>query len=194
MSVIKTERINKIYKTKAERIVAVREVSIDIRAGEFVGIIGSSGSGKSTLMNILGCLDKPSGGKYFFENRNIANFKEGELTALRRDNIGFVFQKFNLIQTLNALENVELPLLYAKMPKKKRRQKAKTALETVGLENRINHKPYDLDSDSTKQIMKILKDLNKKGKTVIIITHDREIAEQTDRKIIVKNGRVDVSV
>ncbi|MBQ7128706.1 MAG: ABC transporter ATP-binding protein [Clostridia bacterium] len=224
MSVIKTERINKIYKTKAERIVAVREVSIDIRAGEFVGIIGSSGSGKSTLMNILGCLDKPSGGKYFFENRNIANFKEGELTALRRDNIGFVFQKFNLIQTLNALENVELPLLYAKMPKKKRRQKAKTALETVGLENRINHKPYELsggqqqrvaiaraivgnpeiiladeptgnlDSDSTKQIMKILKDLNKKGKTVIIITHDREIAEQTDRKIIVKNGRVDVSV
>lgn len=218
MSVIKTENIEKIYKTKSQQTVALKNVGIEINKGELVSIVGSSGSGKSTLMNILGCLDKASGGKYYFNNRNIADFSERELTTLRRENIGFIFQKFNLISTLTALENTELPLVYAKIPKKIRRQKAKEALKTVGLENRMYHKPCELsggqqqrvavaraiisnpeiiladeptgnlDEKSARQIMNILKELNKNGKTVIIITHDKQIANQTSRKIIVKNG------
>ncbi len=219
MSVIKTNNIKKIYKTKSQKTFALNGANIAINKGEFVAIVGSSGSGKSTLMNILGCLDNCSSGEYFLFDRLISDFKPSELTLLRRKNIGFVFQKFNLIPTLNALENVELPLLYAKVPKRIRKIKAKNALKEVGLENRMYHSPCELsggqqqrvavaraiitnpeiiladeptgnlDSVSANQIMNILKELNKKGKTVIIITHDREIADQAQRKIIIKNGK-----
>lgn len=219
MSVIKTENITKIYKGDKIDFKALDRVSIDIKKGELISIVGASGSGKSTLMNILGCLDYADSGKYYLLGKDVSKMTEREFTYIRRKNIGFIFQKFNLIPTLTALENVELPLIYANIPKEKRIYRAKRALETVGLSRRLAHRPGqlsggqqqrvavaraivgepeiiladeptgNLDNKSSLQIINLLKSLNDKGKTVIIITHDGEIAEQTDRKIVVKDGK-----
>lgn len=219
MSVIKTENITKIYKGDKIDFKALDRVSIDIKKGELISIVGASGSGKSTLMNILGCLDYADSGKYYLLGKDVSKMTEREFTYIRRKNIGFIFQKFNLIPTLTALENVELPLIYANIPKEKRIYRAKCALETVGLSRRLDHRPGqlsggqqqrvavaraivgepeiiladeptgNLDNKSSLQIINLLKSLNDKGKTVIIITHDSEIAEQTDRKIVVKDGK-----
>lgn len=219
MSVIKTENITKIYKGDKIDFKALDRVSIDIKKGELISIVGASGSGKSTLMNILGCLDYADSGKYYLLGKDVSKMTEREFTYIRRKNIGFIFQKFNLIPTLTALENVELPLIYANIPKEKRIYRAKRALETVGLSRRLDHRPGqlsggqqqrvavaraivgepeiiladeptgNLDNKSSLQIINLLKSLNDKGKTVIIITHDGEIAEQTDRKIVVKDGK-----
>lgn len=219
MSVIKTENITKIYKGDKIDFKALDRVSIDIKKGELISIVGASGSGKSTLMNILGCLDYADSGKYYLLGKDVSKMTEREFTYIRRKNIGFIFQKFNLIPTLTALENVELPLIYANIPKEKRIYRAKRALETVGLSRRLAHRPGqlsggqqqrvavaraivgdpeiiladeptgNLDNKSSLQIINLLKSLNEKGKTVIIITHDGEIAEQTDRKIVVKDGK-----
>lgn len=219
MSVIKTENITKIYKGDKIDFKALDRVSIDIKKGELISIVGASGSGKSTLMNILGCLDYADSGKYYLLGKDVSKMTEREFTYIRRKNIGFIFQKFNLIPTLTALENVELPLIYANIPKEKRIYRAKRALETVGLSRRLAHRPGqlsggqqqrvavaraivgepeiiladeptgNLDNNSSLQIINLLKSLNEKGKTVIIITHDGEIAEQTDRKIVVKDGK-----
>ncbi len=211
----------KIYNPGENEVRALNHVFVSIEEGEFVAIIGQSGSGKSTLMNMLGCLDVPTSGSYRLHGKDVAGLSDNELSDIRNREIGFVFQGFNLIQNLTALENVELPLIYRGVPKGKRRQLSVAALEKVGLGNRMEHKPTEmsggqqqrvaiaraiaqappiiladeptgnLDSGSTKEIMQIMKDLHKEGRTVIIITHDNEIAAQAERVIKIKDGQIE---
>ena len=188
---------------------------------EFVAIIGHSGSGKSTLMNMLGCLDVPTSGSYFLHGKDVSRMSDDELSDVRNREIGFIFQGFNLIANLTALENVELPLIYRGVGKKERRELAEAALEKVGLGQRMSHKPSEmsggqqqrvaiaraiaqappviladeptgnLDSGSTKEIMSILKQLHREGRTVILITHDNDIAAQARRVIRIKDGKIE---
>ena len=217
--IIDIREIFKIYKT-SETVYALNDISLEILKGEFVAIIGQSGSGKTTLMNILGCLDVPTSGEYLLEGNSIEKMKDRHLTFIRNKLIGFVFQGFNLIPSLSALENVELPLMYRGYSKSERRKKAFEALVSVGLESRVGHLPSqmsggqqqrvaiaravaakppivladeptgNLDSSSGHIILEILKDMNKNGKTVILITHDRSVASEADRTIKLKDGRI----
>lgn len=211
----------KIYNPGENEVRALNHVDVSIEEGEFVAIIGQSGSGKSTLMNMLGCLDVPTSGSYRLHGTDVAGMSDNELSDIRNREIGFVFQGFNLIQNLTALENVELPLIYRGVSKGKRRQLAEAALEKVGLGNRMDHKPSEmsggqqqrvaiaraiaqappiiladeptgnLDSGSTKEIMQIMKELHKEGRTVILITHDNEIAAQAERVIKIMDGKIE---
>ncbi|WP_457943807.1 ABC transporter ATP-binding protein [Caproiciproducens sp. LBM24188] len=199
---------------------ALDGISFSISQGEFIAIVGPSGSGKSTLMNILGCLDTPTSGEYFLNGQNVAGLNEKKLTYIRNREIGFVFQSFNLVPGLDALENVELPLLYRGMPREERRRLAQSALEQVGLAERMHHKPSqmsggqqqrvaiaraiaarppiiladeptgNLDSKSGASIMEILKALNAEGETVILITHDNNIAHTAGRMLKIQDGRM----
>mgnify|MGYP004494572541 FL=1 len=217
---IKVEHIFKTYNSGEREIRAIDDVSLNIYEGEFVAIIGKSGSGKSTLMNILGVLDIPSRGKYFLDSKDVSSMKDNELSNIRNHKIGFIFQGFNLISGLSAIENVELPLIYRKTPHYKRRELALDSLRQVGLEKRLDHKPSqmsggqqqrvaiaralaaepsiiladeptgNLDSKSGDDIINILKEINQKGKTVILITHDDKIADMAKRKITIKDGKV----
>lgn len=215
--------LNNIYKTftlPTGKVNVLKGINLSIDAGEFVSIIGQSGSGKSTLMNILGCLDIPTKGNYILNGNNISGSKEKNLTNIRSREIGFIFQSFNLISSLTALENVELPLSYKNIPKSKRRKIAINALKKVGLESRMNHKPSqlsggqqqrvaiaraisasppiiladeptgNLDSKSGKEIVEILLELHKKGKTLILITHDNALADLADKKISISDGKI----
>ncbi|MDD7370452.1 MAG: ABC transporter ATP-binding protein [Firmicutes bacterium] len=220
-SLIRLEEICKVYNPGENEVHALDHVNLKIEEGEFVAIIGQSGSGKSTLMNLLGCLDVPTSGLYFLHGKDVSHLKDSELSAIRNREIGFIFQGFNLIANLNALENVELPLIYRGMGRQERRALAKEALEMVGLENRIHHKPSEmsggqqqrvaiaraiaakppviladeptgnLDSASSKEILEILKNLHKGGRTVILITHDDTIAEQAKRVIRIMDGKIE---
>ena len=220
-SLIRLEEICKVYNPGENEVHALDHVNLKIEEGEFVAIIGQSGSGKSTLMNLLGCLDVPTSGLYFLHGKDVSHLKDSELSAIRNREIGFIFQGFNLIANLNALENVELPLIYRGMGRQERRALAKEALEMVGLENRIHHKPSEmsggqqqrvaiaraiaakppviladeptgnLDSASSKEILEILKNLHKRGRTVILITHDDTIAEQAKRVIRIMDGKIE---
>ncbi len=220
MSVITLKNICKTYNNGKIKIKALDNINLSVEKGEFLSIVGASGSGKSTLMNIIGCLDTADSGSYYLLDKNIANIDEKALSEIRRKNIGFVFQKFNLISTLNTFENVSLPLMYANMHKKEREKRVRNALESVGLINRIDHKPNELsggqqqrvaiaraivtepeilladeptgnlDSVSAEQIMKLLFDLNKKGVSIVLITHDEKIASYSKRKLTVKDGRL----
>lgn len=211
----------KIYNPGENEVRALNHVDVSIEEGEFVAIIGQSGSGKSTLMNMLGCLDVPTSGSYRLHGTDVAGMSDNELSDIRNREIGFVFQGFNLIQNLTALENVELPLIYRGVSKGKRRQLAEVALEKVGLGKRMDHKPSEmsggqqqrvaiaraiaqappiiladeptgnLDSGSTKEIMQIMKELHKEGRTVILITHDNEIAAQAERVIKIMDGKIE---
>ncbi len=211
----------KIYNPGENEVRALNHVDVSINEGEFVAIIGQSGSGKSTLMNMLGCLDVPTSGSYMLHGRDVSKMSDNELSDIRNREIGFVFQGFNLIQNLTALENVELPLIYRGVSKGKRMKLAQEALKKVGLENRMEHKPAEmsggqqqrvaiaraiaqappiiladeptgnLDSASTKEIMEIMKNLYKEGRTVILITHDNEIAAQAERVIKIKDGCIE---
>ena len=195
-------------------------MSLQINRNEFVAIIGQSGSGKSTLMNMLGCLDIPTSGTYILNGQDVSNLSDNELSDIRNKEIGFIFQGFNLIAGLTALENVELPLIYRGVGRKERLELSKIALEKVGLKSRIDHKPSEmsggqqqrvaiaraiaqappviladeptgnLDSGSTKEIMEILKGLHQEGRTVILITHDNEIAAKAKRIIRIMDGRI----
>jgi len=216
---IKAERITKVYKLPAEEIKAVREVDLDIRAGEFIAIMGPSGSGKTTLLDILGCLDRISSGRLWVLGRDVSAVKENSLVNMRRRNIGFVFQEFLLIPTLTALENVKLPLLFARLPQE--HGKAMSLLKKVGLGNRINHLPKELsggerqrvaiaralvtspkllladeptgnlDTKSGEQIFGILRELNQKdGLTIIVTTHNNKLGSQANRIIYLKDGRI----
>lgn len=199
---------------------ALSDVSFTIAEGEFAAIVGASGSGKTTLMNIIGCLDTATKGEYFLDGRRISSLSQNELSVIRNEKIGFVFQGFNLIPTLTAAENVELPLIYRKMRRSERTELVKSALEMVGLSARAEHKPNqlsggqqqrvaiaraiaasppviladepcgNLDSRSGGIIMDILHDLNKSGKTVVLITHDGNAAETAQRIIRIKDGVV----
>lgn len=220
-SLIEIRNMCKIYNPGENEVRALDHVSLSIGENEFVAIIGHSGSGKSTLMNMLGCLDVPTSGIYLLHGSDVALMTDNELSDIRNTEIGFIFQGFNLISNLTALENVELPLVYRGVSKKERINLAKEALRKVGLENRMDHKPSEmsggqqqrvaiaraiaqappviladeptgnLDSHSTQEIMNILKDLHNEGHTVIIITHDNEIAANAKRIIHIEDGRID---
>ena len=211
----------KIYNPGENEVRALDHVNLKISRGEFVAIIGHSGSGKSTLMNMLGCLDVPTSGSYYLNGKDVSHLTDDELSDIRNLEIGFIFQGFNLIPNLTARENVELPLIYRGVGRKERETLALDALETVGLSHRIDHKPNEmsggqqqrvaiaraiaarppviladeptgnLDSHSTQDIMSVLKDLHKSGRTVILITHDNDIAAQVKRVIRIKDGRVE---
>lgn len=212
--------ISKTYNPGENAVKALRNINLRIDKGEMVAIVGSSGSGKSTLMNILGCLDIPNQGKYLLDGVDVAALDDEVLSKIRNQKIGFIFQGFNLVQSLNALENVELPLTYRGIRKSERRELAESALKMVGLESRMHHLPNqmsggqqqrvaiaraiaakppviladeptgNLDTRSGKVIMDILFDLNKNGKTVILITHDPEIARLAPRVIHVSDGKI----
>lgn len=220
MPLVELKNLSKIYNSGENEVRALSEVSLRINKGEFVAIIGQSGSGKSTLMNMLGCLDLPDGGEYFLEGENVANIPEETLAHIRNRRIGFIFQGFNLISSLNALENVELPLIYRGIKQKKRYELAYDALDRVGIANRIRHHPAqlsggqqqrvaiaraiaakppilladeptgNLDSASGIEVMSILQDLHEEGKTIILITHDNSIASKADRIIRIVDGHI----
>ncbi|MDO4464974.1 MAG: ABC transporter ATP-binding protein [Bacillota bacterium] len=210
----------KIYNPGENEVRALDHVDLKIDRNEFVAIIGQSGSGKSTLMNMLGCLDVPTSGTYILNGQDVSNLTDDDLSDIRNREIGFIFQGFNLIAGLTALENVELPLIYRGVPKKERIRLSEIALEKVGLKARMDHKPSEmsggqqqrvaiaraiaqappviladeptgnLDSGSTKEIMEILKGLHAEGRTIILITHDNEIAGRAKRIIRIMDGKI----
>ena len=210
----------KIYNPGENEVRALDHVNLTINRNEFVAIIGQSGSGKSTLMNMIGCLDVPTEGTYILNGQNVSKLSDNELSDIRNKEIGFIFQGFNLIPGLTALENVELPLIYRGVGKKERLRLSEIALEKVGLRNRMDHKPSEmsggqqqrvaiaraiaqappviladeptgnLDSGSTQEIMEILKGLHKEKRTVILITHDNEIAARAKRIIRIMDGKI----
>ncbi len=218
---IKVEDLHKIYNPGENEVRALDGISLTIQKGEFVAIVGHSGSGKSTFMNVLGCLDIPTSGSYFLNGKDVSHLSDNALSDIRNKEIGFIFQGFDLIANLDAIDNVELPLIYRGIKKSRRRQLATQALKKVGLDARMNHKPSELsggqqqrvavaraiaaqppiiladeptgnlDSSSTQEIMHILKTLHTGGRTVIIITHDEEIADQADRVIRIIDGKVE---
>lgn len=217
---IEVKNIVKEYIIEDTKIKALDDVSFNVKRGEFVSIIGSSGSGKSTLMNILGCLDTQTSGDYILDGIDIKKITDKQLSVIRNKKIGFIFQNFNLISDLTAIENVELQLMYRGVNKNKRRELALHSLEQVGLKERLYHKPKqmsggqqqrvaiaraiascppliladeptgNLDSKSTMEIIEILKKLNEKGNTVVLITHDDKVANIADRIIKIFDGKI----
>ena len=217
---IRLENLVKIYDTGAIRVMGLKKINLTIHRGEFVAIMGHSGSGKSTLMNILGCLDRPTLGHYYLDGIDTAALSPDELSAVRNKKIGFVFQSFNLISRTSALKNVELPMTYARIPKRKRTERAMELLECVGLEKRDGHMPNEmsggqrqrvaiaralaneppliladeptgnLDTAASIEIMEIFSELHKAGATVIVVTHEENIAAFTDRIIHFSDGQI----
>lgn len=218
--IIRLEHISKIYHPGENEIRALSDVSLTVHKGEFVAIVGQSGSGKSTLMNLLGCLDTPTDGAYILEGSDVSTLSDQQLSAIRNRQIGFIFQGFNLIPSLTALENVELPLIYRGVGREERRRAARESLERVGLSNRMRHRPAEmsggqqqrvaiaraiaahppilladeptgnLDSTSGADVMDILRSLNRDGHTVILITHDSGIAATIDRVVHIQDGQI----
>lgn len=217
---IEVKNVYKIYNPGENEVRALDGISVTIDHGEFVAIVGHSGSGKSTFMNMLGCLDTPSSGDYYLDGVNVAGMTDDELSDIRNKQIGFIFQGFNLIPSLTAQENVELPLVYRGMPAEQRRQLAEEALTRVGMEHRMSHRPSELsggqqqrvaiaraiaarppiimadeptgnlDTRSGEDVMKILHELNEEGRTIVLITHDNDIARQATRAIRIIDGKV----
>ena len=220
-TLIKVEDLCKIYNPGENEVRALDHVNLEIKTGEFVAIIGQSGSGKSTFMNMLGCLDVPTSGKYYLNGTDVSTMKDNDLSVVRNREIGFIFQGFNLIANLNAIENVELPLIYRGIDRKTRHKLAIESLKMVGLEKRMQHKPSamscgqqqrvaiaraiaakppviladeptgNLDSASSREILGILKQMHQSGKTVILITHDNGIADQARRVVRIMDGKIE---
>ena len=218
--VIRVEDVHKYYELGETRVHALRGVSLDIERGEFVAIMGASGSGKSTFMNILGCLDRPSTGRYLLEDVNVAEHNKKTLAAIRNQKIGFVFQGFNLLARTTALENTELPTLYTKIEKAERAKRSSEALAMVGLAERAHHFPSqmsggqqqrvaiaralvnrpsilladeptgNLDSRTSVEIMEIFQDLNDKGLTIVLVTHEHDIAQFATRVLVFRDGKL----
>ena len=219
-ALIRIRDVHKYYELGETRVHALRGVSVDIRAGEFVAIMGASGGGKSTFMNILGCLDKPSSGSYHLDGVNVADLSKPELAAIRNRKLGFVFQGFNLLSRTTALENVELPTLYAQVSKQERIDRARAALTLVGLADREDHFPSqlsggqqqrvaiaralvnvpsilladeptgNLDSRTSVEIMQIFQQLNDRGLTIVLVTHEHDIAHYAKRQIFFRDGKI----
>jgi putative ABC transport system ATP-binding protein len=217
---IKLVNVTKSYRVGKETIDVLKNINLEIQAGEFVAIMGPSGSGKSTLMNIIGCLDRPTTGTYLFNEEEITTCTDSQLAKIRNLSIGFVFQHFELLPRLNALRNVELPMIYAGINKKERELRAKQALEKVGLKDRMYHMPHELsggqkqrvaiaramvnepeiiladeptgalDTKTSLLIMEQFLTLNKEGTTIVLVTHEKEIAEFAKRTIIVRDGMI----
>lgn len=220
MALIELRQLGRVYQTGDTEFAALRAVDLSIERGEFVAISGSSGSGKSTLMNILGCLDSPTHGSYQLGQRDVAKLSRVELARVRNEFIGFVFQNFNLLSRTSALENVELPLIYARVPPAERHARAREALERVGLGHRAGHTPSqlsggqqqrvaiaralvtrppliladeptgNLDSATSIEIMRLLTELQQSGITIVFVTHEPDIAAYAARKILVKDGAI----
>ena len=219
--IIRTEGIRKDYVLGAETVQAVRGVDLLIERGEFVAVMGPSGSGKSTFMNILGCLDTPTAGRYWLNSQLVSELDEDELARVRNREIGFVFQTFNLLPRATCLHNVELPLIYAGVPAKERRDRAAAKLELVGLGDRMDHKPPEisggqrqrvavaralvnepallladeptgnLDSATSEDIMGVFTDLNRSGQTIVLVTHEHDIAEYAKRQVHLRDGVIE---
>jgi putative ABC transport system ATP-binding protein len=218
--VIRLEDVTKIYRTGSLAVAALRGVSLTIDEGEYVSVMGPSGSGKSTLMHILGCLDVPSSGRFWLSGEEVSGLNENDLADIRNRHIGFVFQQFNLLATLTAWRNVELPLIYAGVGRAERRRRAVEALEQVGLGDRIDHRPGELsggqqqrvavaralvadpaliladeptgalDSYSAIDVLRLLHDLHIAGRTVVVITHDPDVAQAAERTIRIRDGLI----
>lgn len=221
---ITVQRLTKVYQSGRLSFPALQEISLTISTGEFVAVMGPSGSGKSTFLNILGCLDRPTCGTYYLDNQEVSSFSENELAAVRNRKIGFVFQTFNLLPRLNALRNVELPMIYAGAPAAERRTRSLAALSRVGLAKRSQHRPPELsggerqrvaiaralvnnpaviladeptgnlDSQTSEDVMNLFHEINREeGRTLVLITHDETIAEQTHRVLRMKDGNIETS-
>lgn len=219
--IIEIDKVAKVYKMGTEKVFALREVSVDIHENEYVAIMGPSGSGKSTLMNILGCLDTPTAGKYMIEDADVSRMNDNQLADIRNRKIGFVFQTFNLLARASSLKNVELPLIYAGLSASDRQEKAKLALKKVGLEDRVTHKPNELsggqrqrvaiaralvndpsiiladeptgnlDTKTGEEIMQLFANLWKGGNTIILVTHEEDIAKHAHRIIKIRDGLIE---
>jgi len=218
--VIRTEALAKMYQMGAEEVHALRGIDVEIRKGEYVAIMGPSGSGKSTLMNLIGCLDSPSSGRYWLAGRLVSELDDDELAYIRNKEIGFVFQTFNLLPRATALHNVELPLIYNGTPSEERIERAKKALERVDLVPRMHHKPNELsggqrqrvaiaralvnnpsivladeptgnlDSKTGEEIMNLFENLHGQGNTIILVTHEMDIAQHAHRVIFIRDGKI----
>ncbi|MBP1751227.1 MAG: transporter related protein [Geobacteraceae bacterium] len=218
--VVRTIRISKVYSSGEQRVEALKEVSLSVERGDFLSIMGASGSGKSTFMNIIGCLDLPTSGDYWIEGENVRGMSKNALAEIRNRKIGFVFQGFNLLSRTSALENVELPLIYGRVPAVKRRAKAIAALEMVGLADRSQHysnqmsggqqqrvaiaralvgepsiiladEPTgNLDTATSSEIMAIFQKLNRQGITIVMVTHEPDIAAFSKRNVVFRDGRI----
>ncbi|MHB1394735.1 MAG: ABC transporter ATP-binding protein [Clostridia bacterium] len=218
--IIRVENLKKVYDTGAIQVEALRDINLEIEKKEYVAVMGASGSGKSTLMNIFGCLDRLTSGKYILDDVDVSTLNDNELAAIRNKKIGFVFQAFNLLPRLTALGNVELPMVYAGMPSAERIKKAKAAIDRVGLGDRMHHKPNELsggqkqrvaiarslvndpaiiladeptgnlDTKSSEEIMDIFEGLNNEGVTIVMVTHERDIAQHTKRAVVFRDGSI----